>query len=173
MGKMGKIMTAMSLVLVSALSASAGEGEKYVGLQTGLLYPRIYNIVLSAEMETSYHNAWEAYVDYQTQWNDCPTCGKVCMRSFWKGRFSYCFGAAYKPALSRGKNSVFRARLGADLGVCNKDFALGVGIGFEYVYTTRCGIQLVFQQKNEVMFWGKPTWRNGALVGVRFPLSFH
>jgi hypothetical protein len=163
----------MSLVLVSVFPVMAGEGDKYIGLQTGLLYPRIYNITLSAEMETSYHNAWEAYIDYQTQWNDCPACGKVCMRSFWKDRFSYNAGVAYKPAISRGKNSVWRARFGADLGVCNKKFALGVEIGLEYAYTTRSGIQLVFQQKNEVMFWGKPTWRNGALIGVRFPFFIH
>lgn len=56
---------------------------------------------------------------------------------------------------------------------CNKKFALGVEIGLEYAYTTRSGIQLVFQQKNEVMFWGKPTWRNGALIGVRFPFFIH
>lgn len=157
-------------LLLAIARMSAGDLDRHFGIHTGVLYPRIYNITLSYEKETSYHNAWEAYIDYATQWDKCRTCGRVCMDSFWKEHYSYAFGAAYKPVIGRGKNSVTRMRFGADLGSCNREFALGVEIGFEYVVTTRSNIQFVFQQKNEVTFWGKPTFKNGALIGIRFPI---
>ena len=164
-----KIMI-VSLLLLLTAGMKAGENDRYVGLQTGIAYPRIFNVVLSYEKESGYHNAWEAYIDYATQWDKCPTCGKVCMDSFWKSRYSYAFGLAYKPAIGRGKNSVTRMRIGSDLGACNREFILGVELGLEYVVTTKSNIQLVFQQKNEVTFWGKPRFKNGILAGIRVQL---
>ncbi len=151
------------------MRAFAGDGEKYFGIQTGVMYPRIYNITLSAEKETNYHNAYEFYVDYATQWDKCPECGKVCSKSFWSTRYSYAFGGAYKYAIKRGKNNVLRFRAGGDLGSNNKSFALGVEVGFEFVQTFNNRMQFVVQQKNEVTFWGKPTFKNGLLIGVRVP----
>lgn len=168
MGKKGMIVI-LSL-LFGLIQVQAGEKDRYLGIHTGVMYPRIFNITASYELETAYHNAWEAYVDYATQWDECPDCEKVCMDSFWKERYSYAFGLAYKPAFKRGKNSVGRFRMGVDLGSCNRDFALGVELGFEYAMTLKNRVQLVLQQKNEVTFWGKPTFKNGLLVGIRFPL---
>lgn len=150
--------------------AAAGTGDGHLGLQTGVLYPRIFNVTLSYDKETRYHNAWEYYLDYSTQWKDCPTCGKVCQDSFWKNRYSFGGGIAYKPAVKRGKNNVGRVRLGLDLGTNTREFAMGIEIGYEHVWAFRNGVQLVLQQKNEITFWGKPLLKNGLLAGIRIPL---
>lgn len=151
--------------------AAAGVGDGHLGLQAGVLYPRIMNVTLSYDKETRYHNAWEFYVDYSTQWNDCETCGKVCKDSFWKSRYALGVGGAYKPAVRRGKNNVGRVRMGLDLGTNTRDFAMGIELGYEHVWAFRSGVQLVLQQKNEFTFWGKPFLKNGLLVGVRIPLK--
>lgn len=164
-----KILCAFLLFLAVG-QVQAGERDKRIGFNAGVLYPRIFNVTLQYEWETTYYNAWECYFDYATQWNDCPQCGKVCMDSFWKEHYAYGFGLAYKPAIHRGKNSVARFRIGSDIGASKQSFALGVELGFEYVWTLRNGIQLVAQQKNEVTFWSKPRFKNGALLGIRFPL---
>lgn len=162
----------LALVLMACCTprAAAGVGDGHLGLQAGVLYPRIFNVTLSYDKETRYHNAWEYYLDYSTQWNDCKTCGKVCKESFWKSRYAFGGGIAYKPAANRGKNHVGRARIGLDLGTNTRDFAMGVEIGYEHVWAFRSGVQLVFQQKNEVTFWGKPLFKSGALLGVRIPI---
>lgn len=160
------------LTLITALCGrmTAGENDTYFGFNAGVLYPRIFNITAQYEIETKYHNAWEIYLDYATQWNKCRTCGKVCMDSFWKEEYAYGLGVAYKPAFSRGKNSFGRFRFGADLGASTRNFALGVEVGLEWVWTLRNRMQIVFQQKNEVTFWAKPRFKNGALIGIRMPL---
>lgn len=150
--------------------AAAGIGDGHLGLQAGVLYPRIMNVTLSYDKETKYHNAWEFYLDYSTQWKDCVTCGKVCTDSFWKTRYGLGVGGAYKPAVRRGKNNVGRLRMGLDIGTNTREFAMGVELGYEHVWAFRSGVQLVLQQKNEFTFWGKPLLKNGLLMGVRIPL---
>lgn len=167
---MKKKLILFTLLLLLTRSTFAGDGDSYLGIQTGVLYPRIFNATLSYEKEIAYHNAWEVYIDYATQWDKCSTCGRVCTYSFWKEKFAYAIGSAYKPVILRGKNNFTRLRIGADLGASNRKFALGVEVGFEFVHTFKNGWQFIVQQKNEVTFWGKPTFKNGALLGVRFPI---
>ena len=165
-----RILMTLGLLTVLSVHMMAGENETRFGFNAGVLYPRIFNVTAQMEWETKYHNAWEVYIDYSTQWDKCRTCGKVCMDSFWKEGYGYAVGAAYKPAFSRGKNSLGRFRFGADLGASRRNFALGLEVGLEWVWTLRNRMQIVFQQKNEVNFWAKPRFKNGALIGVRFPL---
>ena len=121
----------LALVLMACCTprAAAGVGDGHLGLQAGVLYPRIFNVTLSYDKETRYHNAWEYYLDYSTQWNDCKTCGKVCKESFWKSRYAFGGGIAYKPAVNRGKNHVGRARIGLDLGSAGDQPVLRIGGG--------------------------------------------
>ena len=167
----------LALFLIMAIyctpRAVAGTGDGHLGVQTGLMYPRILNITLSYDKEVKYHNAWEAYIDYSTQWNKCKTCDKVCKKSFWKSRYAFGVGAAYKMAVKRGRNNVGRFRVGLDLGTNTRNFAMGVEVGYEHVWAFRNGVQLVLQQKNEITFWGKPLMKNGALVGIRVPLKLN
>jgi hypothetical protein len=60
-------------------------------------------------------------------------------------------------------------RFGFDVGTCTRSFALGVEVGYEWVFVTRSGAQLVLQEKSEVTFWNKPRFKNGLLAGVRIP----
>ena len=48
--------------------------------------------------------------------------------------------------------------------------AMGIELGYEHVWSMRNGVQFVFQQKNEMTFWGKPFLKNGVLLGIRIPL---
>ena len=106
----------ISLLLLVLSSAYAGQGDTYVGVNAGVMYPRVLNINAVYQKELSYGNAYEMYIDYQTQWNVCPDCGRVCSHSFWKSRYSYAVGLAYKKAVMKRKNNMARIRVGADLG---------------------------------------------------------
>ena len=167
---MKRIMTVIALLVMTVTAAKAGEGDTYISASAGLMYPRILNFNASYQIEKAYGHTLEAYIDYQTQWNTCPTCGRVCSHSFWKSRYSYAAGVAYKYTLRKGKNTATRIRIGADLGASNRKFAMSAEAGLEYAVALPGRLQLVFAQKNEIVFWGKPTWKAGALVGVRVPL---
>lgn len=150
--------------------AKAGERDTYAGIHVGVAYPRIFNATLTYEKERAYHHAVEAYVDYFTQWSTCPTCDKVCRDTFWKQHYGLGVGLAYKPCVSRGKNTFSRFRFGADVGTCTRSFAAGLEVGYEWIYTLENRLQVVLQEKSEVTFWNKPRFKNGVLVGVRIPL---
>ena len=83
----------------------------------------------------------------------------------------YTSGAAYKPTISRGKNSNIRWRFGADLGANRKGFQASIYIGLEYSYSFRNGMQVFVMQKNDFVFWTRDHFRNGLLVGVKFPIN--
>ena len=169
---MKRILPLIMLFLTMAvIPAKAGDGDRHVGFQAGVMYPNVLNGVLSVDFETRYHNAFEVYIDAFTQWEDCTDCGKVCRQSFWKSNYGLGVGAAYKPVVHRARNSFGRFRMGADIGTCSRAFSLGIELGYEYVWTFRNNVQFVLQQKNEVTFWGRPTWKFGGMVGFRLPLN--
>ena len=167
---MRKLFMIILLIAAVVTPAKAGDGDKHVGLQAGLMYPGVLNGVLSVDFETRYHNAFEFYIDAFTEWKDCRDCGKVCKESFWKSNYALGVGAAYKPVVHRSRNSVGRFRIGADIGTCSREFALGIEAGYEYVWTFKNNVQFVLQQKNELTFWGRPTWKFGGMVGFRLPI---
>lgn len=167
---MRKLFMIILLIAAVITPAKAGDGDKHVGFQAGLMYPGVLNGVLSVDFETRYHNAFEFYIDAFTEWKDCRDCGKVCKESFWKSNYALGVGAAYKPVVHRSRNSVGRFRIGADIGTCSREFALGIEAGYEYVWTFKNNVQFVLQQKNELTFWGRPTWKIGGMVGIRLPM---
>lgn len=167
---MRKLYIIILLIAAVITPAKAGDGDKHVGFQAGLMYPGVLNGVLSVDFETRYHNAFEFYIDAFTEWKDCQDCGKVCKESFWKSNYALGVGAAYKPVVHRSRNSVGRFRIGADIGTCSREFALGIEAGYEYVWTFKSNVQFVLQQKNELTFWGRPTWKIGGMVGIRLPM---
>ena len=166
---MKKLLTIL-LLIAATTTVRAGDGDRHIGIQAGILYPCMLNGTLSVDFETRYHNAFEFYLDAFTQWKDCPDCRKVCKDSFWHSNYGLSVGAAYKPTVARTRNSVGRFRMGGDIGTANRGFALGVELGYEHVWTFKNNVQFVFQQKNEVTFWAKPTWRFGGLIGLRLPI---
>ncbi|KAB4177745.1 hypothetical protein GAQ04_24305, partial [Bacteroides uniformis] len=108
--------------------------------------------------------------DLATAYDKCPVCNKVCSDSFWSYK-TFGIGAAYKPTISRGKNSNLRWRFGADLGANRKGFQASIDIGLEYSYSFRNGMQVFVMQKNDFVFWTRDHFRNGLLVGVKFPIN--
>ena len=158
------------LIVAGVTPVKAGDGDKHVGFQAGVMYPGVFNGVLSVDFETRYHNAFEFYIDAFTEWKDCPDCGKVCKESFWKSNYALGVGLAYKPMVHRSRNSMGRFRIGADIGTCSREFALGIEAGYEYVWTFKNNVQFILQQKNELTFWGRPTWKFGGMVGLRLPM---
>lgn len=167
---MKKYLIIAMLIAAGVIPVKAGDGDKHVGFQAGVMYPGVLNGVLSVDFETRYHNAFEFYIDAFTEWKDCPDCGKVCKESFWKSNYALGVGLAYKPMVHRSRNSMGRFRIGADIGTCSREFALGIEAGYEYVWTFKNNVQFILQQKNELTFWGRPTWKFGGMVGLRLPM---
>ena len=168
---MRKLLVILLLMATCMGGAWAGDRDRFIGINVGVLHPKVFDITAAYEWETRYHNAWEMYLDVTTQWKTCETCNKVCWDSFWKNRNSFAVGLAYKPQVVRSRNWTVRGRLGADVGTHNRHFGLGIEAGLEAALSLRNRVQLVLQQKNEVTFWGKPTWKNGLLVGIKIPLN--
>ncbi len=166
---MKRILLILSLSL-AVLPSVAGNGDKFFNLSAGWQWKNTVNAIIGFEAETKYHNAWEMYVDLSTAYEKCPQHGTVDSKSFWAYK-TFGIGGAYKPLIYRGKNSTLRWRLGADLGTNRRGFQASLDLGFEYAYSLRSGIQLFVMQKNDFVFWTRDHFRNGVLIGVKFPLN--
>ena len=160
------------LIMISfiSLKSMAGDGDKFFNISGGWQWKNTVNAVVGLEFEGKYHNAYELYIDLATAYDKCPICNKVCSDSFWSYK-TFGIGAAYKPTISRGKNSNLRWRFGADLGANRKGFQASIDIGLEYSYSFRNGMQVFVMQKNDFVFWTRDHFRNGLLVGVKFPIN--
>ena len=166
---MKRILLILSLSL-AVLPSVAGNDDKFFNLSAGWQWKNTVNAIIGFEAETKYHNAWEMYVDLSTAYEKCPQHGTVDSKSFWAYK-TFGIGGAYKPLIYRGKNSTLRWRLGADLGANRRGFQASLDLGFEYAYSLRSGIQLFVMQKNDFVFWTRDHFRNGVLIGVKFPLN--
>lgn len=160
------------LIMISfiSLKSMAGDGDKFFNISGGWQWKNTVNAVVGLEFEGKYHNAYELYIDLATAYDKCPVCNKVCSDSFWSYK-TFGIGAAYKPTISRGKNSNLRWRFGADLGANRKGFQASIDIGLEYSYSFRNGMQVFVMQKNDFVFWTRDHFRNGLLVGVKFLIN--
>lgn len=158
------------ITLFFSLKSMAGDGDKFFNISGGWQWKNTVNAVVGLEFEGKYHNAYELYIDLATAYDKCPVCNKVCSDSFWSYK-TFGIGAAYKPTISRGKNSNLRWRFGADLGANRKGVQASIDIGLEYSYSFRNGMQVFVMQKNDFVFWTRDHFRNGLLVGVKFPIN--
>ena len=131
------------ITLFFSLKSMAGDGDKFFNISGGWQWKNTVNAVVG---------------------------NKVCSDSFWSYK-TFGIGAAYKPTISRGKNSNLRWRFGADLGANRKGFQASIDIGLEYSYSFRNGMQVFVMQKNDFVFWTRDHFRNGLLVGVKFPIN--
>lgn len=173
---MKKIFTLVAAWMLVASSSYAGDGDTFLNVSGGWqantqrFKSPIVNALVGMEFEGKYHNAWEVYVDLSTAYEKCPIHGKVDSKSFWSYK-TFGIGGAYKPAFIRRKNSVVRWRFGTDLGANKSGFQASVDLGLEYSYSFRNGMQFFVLQKNDFVFWSRDHFRNGILIGVKFPLS--
>lgn len=166
---MKKIFLA-AIVSLLTIKGMAGEKDSFLNIAGGWQWKNTVNAVIGLELETKYHNAWELYFDLATAYATCPSCHKVCSKSFFDYK-TIGIGVAYKPTMWRGKNSVVRWRFGADLGANRRGFQASIDLGLEYSYTFKNRMQFFIMQKNDFVFWTRDHFRNGLLIGLKFPLS--
>lgn len=164
-------MKKLAFVIVSLLfvtTAFAGQGDEFFSLNGGFLFNSTLNATLGYERELSYSDAMEFYGEVGNRWEKDPVCGKVCRESFFKNYY-WDGGVAYKKCLKRMKNSMFRLRLGPQMGAVRGSFFMAVECGFEYNVVLPNRVQLSVIQKNQVSFLHGDTFRNGLLVGLKIP----
>ena len=108
----------MIMALAMTLTSVAGfaQNAKSVNLTFGVMYPQTVDATLSYEVGTAHHNAWEFFANAASKWKDCASCGHICAESFWKDNRTWGLGAAYKPCVSRTRNSYGSLRLGGSIG---------------------------------------------------------
>lgn len=167
---MKKILMVMILVIISNNAAKAGEGDTFFNVAGGWQWKNTVTALFSLEFETQHHNAWEISVDLANAYDVCPDHGIIDSKSFWNYP-TFGIGGAYKPTISRGKNTTLRARLGGDLGGNRKGFQASIDIGLEFNYAFRNGMQFFVLQKNDFVFWTRDHYRNGVLIGLKLPIN--
>ncbi len=159
---MNRIILTIALMLF-VFTAKAGEGDDYITVNAGYLYNNTLNATAGFEHEFSYGHAVEGLVDIGNHWQH-PTC-----HAFWRGY--YWSGAAlYKYRLKRFKNGTLRFRVGPEIGAVRTKFFLGAEVGFEYNYIFPSGIQFSIAQKNCFCFFNGDHFKNGLLIGLKFPI---
>lgn len=149
----------------TCLSIKAGEGDTYLALSAGALYPKTLNAEVSVEKELSYGQSVAIFGEAGNHWLE-PVC-----HMFWKGYY-WDGGVNYKFPLRRYKNGMLRFRVGADCGADTRKFFFGAEAGFEYTYVFSSGVEFCIIQKNNFNFLhaARDHFRNGLLIGFKFPL---
>lgn len=160
---MKKIISLIAIIILSVSSIKAGDGEDRVGIHAGFLFPETLNASITYEHDLSYGNALDLMGEFGNHWQK-PVC---CQ--FWKGYY-WDFGFGYRKRLTRYKNSILRLRLGGQLGANQKNFFLGCNLSFEYDYIFPSGIRFSIMQKNDFNFLHGDHFRNGLMLGFKFPL---
>ena len=151
----------LTLVCICGLSTtlSAGNGEKYLGLAGGYSLANALDFMLTFEKESQYYISHELFAEFY----DSRRYGS------WKYLQEYRGGYAAKFPLARGKNTMLRLRTGLAIGADQDGFTGGVQVGFELTRTLYSGSAIFLSQKNEYCLWTPRPWRNGLMVGFRFP----
>jgi hypothetical protein len=163
------LLIAIAAIALSFNATAAGDGSWNINVQGGVMYRSATNALVSLEWERRYQHIWEAFVDMQARVE--TSNGRIHSDTFFD-RSTILVGAAYKPAFLRWKNSVLRARVGAGVGIeSDYTFTTGLSVGLEFSLTFRNRMQLVASQKNDFHFWARDNFRNGILVGVKFPIN--
>lgn len=174
-------MKKILLILLISFNATllfAGDGDRRLclggGWQTNIINfndnLKIADVSLGYEFEGRYHKAWELNLDLATAYVVCPIDKVVCTKSFFDYR-SFGIGIAYKPEISKGKNSLLRWKIGANIGANEDGFQAGIVGGLEYSYCFKNRLQLFAFQKNDFVFLSRDNFRNGLIVGLKLPLN--
>lgn len=161
----------MALAMTLTSVAGFAQNAKSVNLTFGVMYPQTVDATLSYEVGTAHHNAWEFFANAASKWKDCASCGHICAESFWKDNRTWGLGAAYKPCVSRTRNSYGSLRLGGSIGSDTHNVLGGVHAGYEHNYSLKGGWRLFWQVKRDCMIKGDDLFRTGVTIGVKIPTS--
>ncbi len=161
-----------ALALYSITLAYAGDGDKFVNVQAGLMYRNTANVLVAMEFEKKHHTSWEIYLDMTTSWYKCEIDNTIfCKESFWDYK-TIGLGVAYKPAFYRWKNANLRARFGGDIGIDEGySFYASIDIGIEASYSFKNRLQVFLTQKNDFAFGTRDNVKNGLLFGIKIPIN--
>lgn len=145
--------------LLSSIMMVAGNENDYFSINGGFLFPQTANFQFAYERASGYDDSVELFGEIGNKFLSSSSPKSY----YWAG------GVGYKRGIKRYKNSELRLTSELHAGAYVKKFYFGAGIGLEYTYTFRSGIQFVLQQKNQVNFLKGDTFKNGLLVGVKIP----
>lgn len=150
----------MMAFLLSSGLMNAGNGDDYITIQSGFLFPKTGNFQLGYEKGISYDASVELFGELGYKFKATSQHKEY----YWGG------GLVYKQAIKRYKNA--ELRLGGEIhaGAATKEFYFGAGLGLEYSYTFRSGVQFFIHQKNQVNFLKNDTFKNGLTLGIKVPL---
>jgi len=166
---MRKILLSVLMAVCVASIAQASDRTTRLSLGTALLYERGWDVTLSVERETRYHNVWEFFGNFYLKWDECPSCQHVCPESFWKNYNTWNIGAAYKPMVYRNRNTAGLMRFGGSIGSDMHQVIGGIHVGYEHDYVLRHGTVLFWQVKSDMIIGGKDLFRTGAALGIKIP----
>lgn len=159
---MKKYMLVFVFALSTTFAKASGFNYQYLNFYAGHTIQRGIDFNFSYERELRYNHSYELFANYYNQYKD---------HSFWKYNRSLMVGAAYKPALVRCKNSIFRFRIGGGIGSNFNAFTMKADLGFEYEIEFKNEVKFFISQRNDFVFWGKDHFRNGLTVGFKIPIN--
>lgn len=139
--------------LLLVWAAQAQEGYHYGLIRGGLQQPESYSLTIGLDFVTRYHNSLELAVSWENPKN---------------GNDEMYLSAAYKQALTRGKNNALKLRLGAQGGSDNHDFMGGPLGGLEWQYSLGGNLDLLLVNQYSYCFGSGRGWRIGLELGFRF-----
>lgn len=157
------------VAVISMTTTTFAQNSNHVSLGIGLLYENSVDLTLSYEHETKYHNAWEYFANGCIKWKECESCGHICPESFWRNYRTWGLGVAYKPCVTRTRNSHGNLRIGASAGSDTDDFLGGIHVGYEQNYSLKGGWKLYWQVKSDCLIKGQDLFRTGIVIGVKLP----
>ena len=135
---MRRILTFIIAATIGMATATAQNNSDRIGIGFGGGYAPKAETVLFWEHETSYHNAWEAFL-----------YGSMALDGIegdlWNNGKAWGAGAAWKPCVVRARNNYGSVRLAAMLGAAPRDFSAGLTAGYQHSYVLRGGWQLYWQ----------------------------
>ena len=165
---MKKLILSLLTIFTMGMAANA-QNNNHVSLGVGLLYENSADVTLSYEHETKYHNAGDYFGIACIKWDECASCGHICPESFWKNYRTWSLGIAYKPCVTRMRNSHGNLRIGGSLGSDTDKFLAGIHVGYEQKYSLRGGWKIYWQIKSDCMIKGQDLFRTGIAIGIKLP----
>ncbi|MBF8965529.1 hypothetical protein I0P70_19925 [Pontibacter sp. FD36] len=146
----------LSLLLLVVLPCRAQEGYTHLNVAGGWMYKDALTANLALEFSKRHYNSCEIFGDaYKSNVDDSK---------------SWLVGAAYKPMITRSKNTFLKLRVGAGIGSNTEHFIGALQAGLELGYVLPGNVVLMLQQKNEGVLRVNHNFRTGLLAGIKIPL---
>ncbi|WP_018480029.1 hypothetical protein [Pontibacter roseus] len=146
----------LSLLLLVVLSCRAQEGYTHLNVAGGWMYKDALTANLALEFSKRHYNSYEIFGDaYKSNVDDSK---------------NWLVGVAYKPMLTRSRNTFLKLRLGAGIGSNTAHFIGALQAGLELGYVLPGNVVLMLQQKNEGVLRVNHNFRTGLLAGIKIPL---